>query len=245
MFLHPPSRRHIIPPFRARAALARFSYREVSMLATRAARLVRTSRAPAFVGRAASTCGGRTAIVGAARAVRPFSLASPAPLPLSSAVRSLSTGSKSAGVVEVTDDAEYSQALASKGLCVVYFTASWCAACAPPPACTSAATISSPPLSAPPPSPLPPSTPPPSPPTPDSTTTRAAPTPAAPLCAPLTERPPSPLASAGVDLARRSSRSTSSSQRTSPRPPSSRWMSTSAQRSPRVPRCAPCQPSTS
>jgi thiol-disulfide isomerase/thioredoxin len=67
--------------------------------------------------------------VGAARAVRPFPFTSPAPLPLSAAVRSLSTGSKGAGVVEVTDDAEYSQALASKGLCVVYFTASWCGPC--------------------------------------------------------------------------------------------------------------------
>jgi len=104
---------------------------ELAMLATRAARLVRTSRAPAFVGRAASTCIGRTAVVGAARAVRPFPWASPVPPP-SSTVRPLSTGSKGAGVVEVTDDAEYSQALASKGLCVVYFTASWCAACAHP-----------------------------------------------------------------------------------------------------------------
>ena len=101
------------------------------MFATRAARLVRTSRAPAFVGRAASTCIGRTAVVGAARAVRPFPLDSPVPPP-SSTVRPLSTGSKGTGVVEVTDDAEYSQALASKGLCVVYFTASWCAACAHP-----------------------------------------------------------------------------------------------------------------
>ena len=98
------------------------------MLATRAARLVRTSRAPAFVGRAASTCIGRTAVVGAARAVRPFPWASPVPPP-SSTVRPVSTGSKGAGVVEVTDDAEYSQALASKGLCVVYFTASWCGPC--------------------------------------------------------------------------------------------------------------------
>jgi len=105
--------------------------RALVMFATRAARLVRTSRAPAFVGRAASTCIGRTAVVGAARAVRPFPLASPVPPP-SSTVRPLSTGSKGAGVVEVTDDAEYSQALASKGLCVVYFTASWCAACAHP-----------------------------------------------------------------------------------------------------------------
>eukprot|EP00964_Phaeocystis_antarctica_P142924 scaffold108328_cov57-Phaeocystis_antarctica.AAC.2 len=134
------------------------------MLATRAARLVRTSRAPAFVGRAASTCVGRSAVVGAARAVRAFPLASPAPLPLSSAVRSLSTGSKGAGVVEVTDDAEYSQALASKGLCVVYFTASWCAACAPPPA--PPPPPSPPPLSPPSPSPPLPSPPPPSPPPP-------------------------------------------------------------------------------
>ena len=105
--------------------------RALVMFATRAARLVRTSRAPAFVGRAASTCIGRTAVVGAARAVRPFLLASPVPQP-SSTVRPLSTGSKGTGVVEVTDEAEYSQALASKGLCVVYFTASWCAACAHP-----------------------------------------------------------------------------------------------------------------
>jgi len=105
--------------------------RALVMFATRAARLVRTSRAPAFVGRAASTCIGRTAVVGAARAVRPFPLASPVPPP-SSTVRPLSTGSKCTGVVEVSDDAEYSQALASKGLCVVYFTASWCAACAHP-----------------------------------------------------------------------------------------------------------------
>ena len=134
------------------------------MLVVRAARHVRTSRASAFVGRAASTCVGRTAVVGAARAVRPFPFTSPAPLPLSAAVRSLSTGSKGAGVVEVTDDAEYSQALASKGLCVVYFTASWCAACAPPPA--PPPPPSPPPPSPPPPSTPPPSTPPPSPPTP-------------------------------------------------------------------------------
>ena len=73
---------------------------------------------------ASTTCVGRTSLVGAARALRPFPLA-PLPLP-SAALRSLSTSSKGAGVVEVTDDAEYSQALASKGLCVVYFTATWC-----------------------------------------------------------------------------------------------------------------------
>ena len=149
------------------------------MLVVRAARHVRTSRASAFVGRAASTCVGRTAVVGAARAVRPFPFTSPAPLPLSAAVRSLSTGSKGAGVVEVTDDAEYSQALASKSLCVVYFTASWCAACAPPPAPPAAtittaaiatttintAAINTAALTA----------------HSDTTTTRGAPTPAAPL----------------------------------------------------------------
>ena len=48
--------------------------------------------------------------------------------------------------------------------------------------------------------------------------------------APLPERPPSLPTSAGVGLARRSSRSTSSSPTISPSPHSSRWMSTSALR---------------
>ena len=130
---HPPRKLPGLPTateLRQRGA-SRAVRRALVMFATRAARLVRTSRAPAFVGRAASTCVGRTAVVGAARAVRPFPLASPVPPP-SSTARPLSTGSKGTGVVEVTDEAEYSQALASKGLCVVYFTASWCAACAHP-----------------------------------------------------------------------------------------------------------------
>ena len=93
------------------------------MLASRL--VVRTSSTARAGFRAASTCVGRTAVVVAMRALRPNPLASPAPLRLPLATRSLSLSSKGAGVIEITDETEYDQALASKGLCVVYFTASW------------------------------------------------------------------------------------------------------------------------